>query len=62
MASSRALIPLLRRSVTTARTSSKALRGGASPPMPAYARIPAPSEPVSTVQYSTVQYVLFVLV
>jgi hypothetical protein len=47
MASSRALIPLLRRSVTTARTSSKALRGGASPPMPAYARIPAPSEPVS---------------
>mmetsp|Transcript_8440 Transcript_8440/g.9396 ORF Transcript_8440/g.9396 Transcript_8440/m.9396 type:complete len:124 (+) Transcript_8440:94-465(+) len=46
MASSRSLIPLLRRSVTTARTSSKALRGGATPPMPAYARIPAPSEPL----------------
>ena len=42
---SRALTPLLRRSVVHART--KALRGGGSPPMPAFARIPAPSEPVS---------------
>lgn len=43
--SNRALISLLRRSVTTTRT--KTLRGGATPPMPPYARIPAPSEPVS---------------
>jgi hypothetical protein len=43
---SRSLVPILRRSVAISRASSKALRGG-SPPMPAYARIPAPSEPVS---------------
>eukprot|EP00934_Nitzschia_sp_Nitz4_P006412 Nitzschia sp. Nitz4//scaffold19_size178191//111577//112033//NITZ4_001989-RA/size178191-augustus-gene-0.65-mRNA-1//1//CDS//3329540717//6402//frame0 len=42
---SRALAPLLRRSVVAARTQSKALRGG-SPPLPAFARIPAPSEPL----------------
>jgi hypothetical protein len=46
---SRALTPLLRRSVVHART--KALRGGASPPLPAFARIPAPSEPVSFIIY-----------
>mmetsp|Transcript_10199 Transcript_10199/g.29952 ORF Transcript_10199/g.29952 Transcript_10199/m.29952 type:complete len:126 (-) Transcript_10199:116-493(-) len=46
MASTRAksLIPLLRRSVTTSRTSTKAMRGGMSPPMPPIARIPAPTE------------------
>lgn len=44
---SRALAPIVRRSVAASRVSSKALRGG-SPPMPAYVRIPAPSEPVST--------------
>mmetsp|Transcript_29580 Transcript_29580/g.49090 ORF Transcript_29580/g.49090 Transcript_29580/m.49090 type:complete len:123 (+) Transcript_29580:28-396(+) len=43
---SRALTPLLRRSVVTARTTTKALRGGASPPLPAFARIPAPAEPL----------------
>eukprot|EP00980_Cylindrotheca_fusiformis_P005656 scaffold1184_cov132-Cylindrotheca_fusiformis.AAC.77 len=43
---SRTLAPILRRSVASSRVSSKALRGG-SPPLPAYARIPAPSEPVS---------------
>jgi hypothetical protein len=44
---SRALIPLLRRSIVSTRASSKALKGGGgSPPMPAFARIPAPSEAV----------------
>ncbi|KAL3941628.1 MAG: hypothetical protein SGBAC_004042 [Bacillariaceae sp.] len=42
---SRALAPIVRRSVAASRVSSKALRGG-SPPMPAYVRIPAPSEPL----------------
>ena len=45
--SHRALAPLLRRSVATARSSQRALRGGGTPPMPVFARIPAPSEPVS---------------
>jgi hypothetical protein len=45
---SRALAPILRRSVATSRASSKALKGGA-PNMPAFARIPAPSEPVSLI-------------
>ena len=51
MASSRAkaLMPLLRRSVATSRTSSKAMRGGMAPPMPPHARIPAPTENVSWV-------------
>eukprot|EP00533_Pseudo-nitzschia_delicatissima_P011010 CAMPEP_0116100798 /NCGR_PEP_ID=MMETSP0327-20121206/12472_1 /TAXON_ID=44447 /ORGANISM="Pseudo-nitzschia delicatissima, Strain B596" /LENGTH=127 /DNA_ID=CAMNT_0003592723 /DNA_START=33 /DNA_END=416 /DNA_ORIENTATION=+ len=38
----KALMPLLRRSVTTSQT--KALRGGMSPPMPPHARIPAPTQ------------------
>mmetsp|Transcript_109931 Transcript_109931/g.154154 ORF Transcript_109931/g.154154 Transcript_109931/m.154154 type:complete len:122 (-) Transcript_109931:139-504(-) len=42
---SRALNPLLRRSIVAARMQSKALRGG-SPPLPAFVRIPAPSEPL----------------
>eukprot|EP00429_Kryptoperidinium_foliaceum_P042321 CAMPEP_0176120524 /NCGR_PEP_ID=MMETSP0120_2-20121206/60626_1 /TAXON_ID=160619 /ORGANISM="Kryptoperidinium foliaceum, Strain CCMP 1326" /LENGTH=121 /DNA_ID=CAMNT_0017454985 /DNA_START=57 /DNA_END=422 /DNA_ORIENTATION=+ len=42
---SRALTPLLRRSIVATRMQSKALRGG-SPPLPAYVRIPAPSEPL----------------
>lgn len=41
----KALMPLLRRSVTTSQT--KALRGGMSPPMPPHARIPAPTQNVS---------------
>jgi len=47
MASTRAkaLMPLLRRSVTNSRT--KAIRGGMSPPMPPHARIPAPTQNVS---------------
>ena len=43
---SRALAPLVRRSIVGARLQSRAMRGG-SPPMPAFVRIPAPSEPVS---------------
>lgn len=42
----RALAPILRRSTVTARTQSRAL-GSAPPPLPAFVRIPAPSEPVS---------------
>ena len=56
---SRSLAPILRRSVATARTSSKALRGG-TPPMPAFARIPAPSEPVRKSLVVVVHY-MFVL-
>ena len=45
---SRALTPFLRRSVVSARTATNALRGGGrTPPLPAFARIPAPKEPVS---------------
>eukprot|EP00529_Nitzschia_sp_RCC80_P035136 CAMPEP_0113481658 /NCGR_PEP_ID=MMETSP0014_2-20120614/22521_1 /TAXON_ID=2857 /ORGANISM="Nitzschia sp." /LENGTH=122 /DNA_ID=CAMNT_0000375159 /DNA_START=78 /DNA_END=446 /DNA_ORIENTATION=- /assembly_acc=CAM_ASM_000159 len=44
--SHRALAPLLRRSVATARSSQRALRGGGTPPMPVFARVPAPSEPL----------------
>jgi hypothetical protein len=47
MSSHRALAPLLRRSVVTARASQRALRGGGTPPMPVFARVPAPTEPVS---------------
>ena len=51
MASNRAakaLVPLVRRSVTASRSSSGMMRGGMSPPMPAHARIPAPTENVSS--------------
>ena len=48
---SRALAPLVRRSIVNARIQSRAIRGG-SPPMPAFARIPAPTEPVSVVSES----------
>jgi len=41
---SRALTPLLRRSVVTRTTT--ALRGGASPPIPPFARLPVPSQKV----------------
>ena len=61
-ATTKALAPLLRRSVTTARTSSKAMRGGMSPPMPAIARIPAPTENVSsTILFYFVLYCFTVL-
>ncbi len=42
----RAFVPLLRRSIVATRTQTNALRGG-TPPMPAFVRIPAPTEPVS---------------
>jgi len=38
------LAPILRRSVVATRASSNALRGGRSPPLPPFARIPAPTQ------------------
>jgi len=41
-----ALAPLLRRSVVASRHASALQRGGGTPPMPPFARIPPPTEPV----------------
>mmetsp|Transcript_13890 Transcript_13890/g.40625 ORF Transcript_13890/g.40625 Transcript_13890/m.40625 type:complete len:124 (-) Transcript_13890:192-563(-) len=40
----RALAPLVRRSVVATRASQSSLRGGATPPVPPFARAPAPTE------------------
>eukprot|EP00557_Chaetoceros_sp_GSL56_P004104 CAMPEP_0176487930 /NCGR_PEP_ID=MMETSP0200_2-20121128/6421_1 /TAXON_ID=947934 /ORGANISM="Chaetoceros sp., Strain GSL56" /LENGTH=126 /DNA_ID=CAMNT_0017884845 /DNA_START=66 /DNA_END=446 /DNA_ORIENTATION=+ len=44
MASARCLAPLVRRSVVATRSMQSSLRGGASPPLPPFARSPVPSQ------------------
>mmetsp|Transcript_8363 Transcript_8363/g.7924 ORF Transcript_8363/g.7924 Transcript_8363/m.7924 type:complete len:128 (+) Transcript_8363:115-498(+) len=44
MASVRNLTPLFRRSVVATRSSTSSLRGGASPPLPPFARHPTPTQ------------------
>mmetsp|Transcript_12174 Transcript_12174/g.15438 ORF Transcript_12174/g.15438 Transcript_12174/m.15438 type:complete len:126 (+) Transcript_12174:98-475(+) len=40
----RSLAPLLRRSVVATRSTQSSLRGGASPPLPPFARHPVPTQ------------------
>ena len=42
--SARSLVPLLRRSVVATRSTQSSLRGGASPPLPPFARHPVPTQ------------------
>ena len=46
MASVRNLAPLVRRSVVATRSTQSSLRGGASPPLPPFARSPIPTQKV----------------
>ena len=46
MASLRSLAPLVRRSVVATRSTQYSLRGGASPPLPPFARSPVPTQKV----------------
>lgn len=57
MASTRTLAPLLRRSIVATRTNQSSLRGGASPPLPPFARSPVPTSKVS----AQVQYIQVVI-
>lgn len=42
--SARSLAPLLRRSIVATRSTQSSLRGGASPPLPPFARHPVPTQ------------------
>jgi len=44
MSSARSLAPLVRRSVIATRSSQCLVRGGASPPLPPFARSPTPTQ------------------
>lgn len=49
MSSVRSLAPLVRRSVVATRANQSSLRGGASPPLPPFARSPVPTQKVRLV-------------
>lgn len=57
----RAIAPMVRRSMVASRATQNSLRGGASPPLPPFQRLPVPSQKVSDTFYllRTMESVLF---